>query len=221
MAINLDEIELSVEEIKKIREVSANIIKTAATATRRREHDMEKIKMQYDELIRKLEEDVVNADKQSKLMYITFSKKSDLPPEITARIVAVYSSVINERLDEHRKRILEDAYYLYPIQFNSRYYMVRYSIDIDNVVWRQITQEQEPTIYERALPLELIITYAGIVHKPTNIANIEIGRSYNFSIRFFLYDTDYDTKLLREADRIYDEILAWKLIMSNSKANSN
>ncbi|MEM3092189.1 MAG: hypothetical protein QXI92_00650 [Candidatus Nitrosocaldus sp.] len=218
MAINLDDLieGLSVEEIKKIREVSANIIKTAATATRRQEHDMEKIKIQYDELIRKLEEDVVNADKQSKLMYITFSKKSDLPPEITARIVAAYSSVINERLDEHRKRILEDADYLYPIQFNSKYYMVRYSIDIDTVAWRQITQEQEPTIYESALPLELIITYAGIVHKPTNIDNIEIGRSYNFRTRFFIYDANYDDKLMQEADRIYAEILAWKLIMSNS-----
>ncbi|MEM4317570.1 MAG: hypothetical protein QXQ68_05875 [Candidatus Nitrosocaldaceae archaeon] len=214
MAINLDEIELSVEEMKKIREVSANVIKTAATATLRQEHGSEKIRMQYDFLVRKLEEDIVNADK-SELMDITFSKKSDLPPEITAGVVAAYSSVINARLDECRKRILEDAYYLCPIQFNSRKYMIIYSVDIDTVAWRQITQEQEPAIYERALPLDLIITYAGIVHKPTNI-DIGIGRSYNFRIRFFLYDADYDYQLMKEADRIYAEILAWKLIMSNS-----
>ncbi|MEM1971457.1 MAG: hypothetical protein QXM92_03230 [Candidatus Anstonellales archaeon] len=202
--------ELSAEDRKKIRAVSANVI---ATMTMPSPDQLEKddVKERYDTLTKRLTE-AVNKEDDDK-MRIVFKEGDNIPPEITSKIIAAYSSVINDALLQRRKEISNKTRSPYGLPMNCRYYSILYKTVLDEGHERVWAEDMSAKgMRKEALPLKIIIRCEALTHTPPHLA-VRIGRRGYFEHIIYLYNYEYDDELLSKADQIYAEIITWRTLI--------
>ncbi|MEM1971318.1 MAG: hypothetical protein QXM92_02505 [Candidatus Anstonellales archaeon] len=214
--------ELSEEDKKKIRAVTANVIVTMAMP-RPDQLQVTEIKEKYDALTKKLAE-AINKDTDNNnnkdnegemIMQIAFDEDDDIPPEITSKIIAAYHEIINNALLQRRKEIVANTWAPYALPMDCRYYPVIYRIRIREREWNEDMREKG--VRKEALPIDIVIRCEAIVHKPPH-ADFCIGYSSIIEHTIYLYSYKYDDELLSKADQIYAEIITWRtLIRSKNK----
>ncbi|MEM2698983.1 MAG: hypothetical protein QXF17_06680 [Ignisphaera sp.] len=214
MIINLDDIkELSVEDRKKIRAVTANVIATM-TMPSPDQLEVTDVKEKYDALTKRLTE-AVNKEDDDKIMRIAFKEDDDnIPPEITSKIIAAYHDVINDALLQRRRTISNKTWPPYGLPMDCRYYPVIYRIRLNEREWDE--DMREVGMRKEALPIKIEIKCEAIIHEPPHL-DFRIGYSYVTEHPIYLYSYKYDNELLNKADQISAEIITWRTLIRSKK----